>query len=152
VASTHRCFAYVASFRKNGLPRTKKDCETIESDVFAIPGLPLAHFSTAESGFNLACPERVEGFKPFNRVLRRRSGRALRSRCLRKHEFQLFQMFQSFQTFVVLQRSEGSQSTCLAKKSYTLYSDHREETRFCVPVCRMTVNNAGRCHNYNRSH
>jgi hypothetical protein len=35
------------------LPRTKKDCETIESDVFAIPGLPLAHFSTAESGFYL---------------------------------------------------------------------------------------------------
>jgi hypothetical protein len=40
----------------NGLPRTKKDCETTESDVFAIPGLSLAsrrpRVSTAESGMN----------------------------------------------------------------------------------------------------
>jgi hypothetical protein len=30
----------------------KKDFETKQSSVFAAPGLPLAHFSTAESGIN----------------------------------------------------------------------------------------------------
>ena len=30
----------------------KKDFETEHSGVFATPGLPLAHFLTAESGFN----------------------------------------------------------------------------------------------------
>jgi hypothetical protein len=30
----------------------KKDFENKQSSVFAAPGLPLAHFSTAESGLN----------------------------------------------------------------------------------------------------
>jgi hypothetical protein len=30
----------------------KKDFETKQSSVFAVPGLPLAHFLTAESGIN----------------------------------------------------------------------------------------------------
>jgi hypothetical protein len=37
---------------KGGQPSTEKDFETHHSGVFAPPGLPLAHFSTAESGFN----------------------------------------------------------------------------------------------------
>jgi hypothetical protein len=34
---------FLAGFHNNALPMTKKDCETIESGVFAIPGLLLAH-------------------------------------------------------------------------------------------------------------
>jgi hypothetical protein len=35
-----------------GEPSIKKDFETEQSGVFSAPGSPLAHFSTAESGFN----------------------------------------------------------------------------------------------------
>ena len=40
-----------------GEPSVKKDFETERSGVFAAPGLPLAHFSTAGFGFKRSMPE-----------------------------------------------------------------------------------------------
>jgi hypothetical protein len=46
---------------KGGRPSTEKDFETQHSGVFAAPGLPLAPFSTAESGRMLAIETAGEG-------------------------------------------------------------------------------------------
>ena len=45
-----------------GEPSVKKDFETEHSGVFAAPGLPLAHFSTAE--FGLICEARIVDAPP----------------------------------------------------------------------------------------
>jgi hypothetical protein len=57
----------------------KEDFETKQSSVFAAPGLPLAHFLTAESGFNLTLGCLSEYVRPD---LPGVNNTAKRSRCL----------------------------------------------------------------------
>jgi hypothetical protein len=60
----------------------------------AIPGRPLAGRSKgSRSPFNLACPERVEGFKPFNRVAPFKTFKKTRVQT-----FHCYAQFKSFQS------------------------------------------------------
>jgi hypothetical protein len=67
-----------------GEPTVKKDFETEHSGVFAAPGLPLAHFSTAEFGFN---PSHFV----FLGLAPGLPGTYLEHTCIQKRKYDLFQ-------------------------------------------------------------